>query len=240
MCFGFFFLFVFTFFFTACGPYVHVSDARPWLHGKDKPAEIDISGQWGSNDWGSANFSQNGNIITGSLGDFTVEGVVSGKDVYLLVTYQGSLHYTAHLSPLNIYTLSGKYSEGGFVDKNPDRRHIKLTSLGKIKSLAFDSDSNEIKWLINSDPADAHVFFKVVSSNNAIPKIEKRYLGNTPISKSNPLKIQGLTKENSSEVSIEIEISKRGYQGQTKIFNCKDIIETKEISWMFELQESDN
>lgn len=224
--------------FTACGPSIHIADARPWLHGKDKPAEIDITGQWGSSDWGSAHFSQNGNVLTGRLGDFSVEGVVSGKDIYLLITYDGSVYYTAHLSPVGDHALSGRYAEGTFVDQNASLKPIKLTSLGKIKSLGFDGDNFKIKWNLKSDPPDAHVFWRAISINKSIQKMEKRYLGNTPVEQLNPLKIQGLSKENVADVSIEVEISKRGYQNQKKIFNLKDIIEQKEISWMFELEES--
>ena len=60
--------------------------ARAWLSDQILPAEINISGSWRSRDWGDSFFSQTDRMIKGSLGNYPVEGVVSGSKAYLLAS----------------------------------------------------------------------------------------------------------------------------------------------------------
>lgn len=76
----------------------------PWLNtiSGNKPAEIDITGKWIDAEesrfgWGEGYLRQEANKIRGSIGDYNIEGVVSGKIVYLVFLYRGRVYYTARL-----------------------------------------------------------------------------------------------------------------------------------------------
>jgi len=77
----------------------------PWLNtiSGGKPPEIDITGKWrdtqgtGFFTWGEGYLRQEQNNISGNIGDYNIEGVVSGKIVYLVFLYRGRVYYTARL-----------------------------------------------------------------------------------------------------------------------------------------------
>lgn len=107
----------------------------------------------------------------------------------------------------------------------------------KQNSSAIEN-SSKIRWHFDSDPDNARIFWRVISSD---PKIENNtellYLGKTPFDETKPLNINGLTSENSNKVEIEIEIVKKGYVKQNKKFSSNLLFDQKEISWFFDLQE---
>ncbi len=75
----------------------------PWLNtiSGGNPPEIDITGKWcdtqgtGFFTWGEGYLRQEQNKISGNIGDYNIEGVVSGKKVYLVFLYAGTVYYTA-------------------------------------------------------------------------------------------------------------------------------------------------
>jgi hypothetical protein len=76
----------------------------PWLNtiSGNKPPEIDITGKWIDAEeswfgWGQGYLHQEANKIRGTIGDYNIEGVVSGKIVYLVFIYRGRVYYTARL-----------------------------------------------------------------------------------------------------------------------------------------------
>ena len=77
----------------------------PWFSAISggKPPEIDITGKWrdtqgtGFFTWGEGYLRQEQNNISGNIGDYNIEGVVSGKIVYLVFLYRGRVYYTARL-----------------------------------------------------------------------------------------------------------------------------------------------
>jgi hypothetical protein len=88
----------------------------PWLNtiSGGKPPDIDITGKWrdtqgtGVFTWGEGYLRQEKNKITGVIGDYNIEGVVSGKIVYLVFLYHGRVYYTARLE-MSQDMLTGNY-----------------------------------------------------------------------------------------------------------------------------------
>lgn len=81
-----------------------------WLAQHSQGARVSIGGQWSSADWGAAALTQNGRRVTGTLGNYSVEGVVSGYKAYLLLTSNGWVFYTAELERFSDGSLVGLYS----------------------------------------------------------------------------------------------------------------------------------
>ncbi len=91
-------------------------EINPWLNtiSGGKPAEIDITGKWhdtqgtGFFTWGEGYLRQERNKISGTIGDYNIEGVVSGKTVYLVFLSGGRVYYTARLEMFQ-NSLTGNY-----------------------------------------------------------------------------------------------------------------------------------
>ena len=88
----------------------------PWLNtiSGGKPPEIDITGKWydtqgsGFFTWGEGYLRQEQNKITGTIGDYNIKGVVSGKIVCLVFLSRNTVYYTARLEMFQDL-LSGNY-----------------------------------------------------------------------------------------------------------------------------------
>jgi hypothetical protein len=81
-----------------------------WLSDQTESAGINIAGNWTSNDWGRASFSQAGRKITGTIGSYTVHGVASGDHAYLLIAQGDWYYYSAVLSLQRPGLLTGRFS----------------------------------------------------------------------------------------------------------------------------------
>lgn len=93
-----------------------------------------------------------------------------------------------------------------------------------------------IRWYFDSDPRGARVFYRVISNNPAeVKNTNETYLTNTPYEETKGFSIQGLTYENSRNVTIEIKVSKKGYETQVKRYNVRQALDQQEISGFFEL-----
>jgi hypothetical protein len=81
------------------------NEIGPWLNtiSGGEPSEIDITGRWrdtrgtGFFTWGEGYLRQEGNKVSGVIGDYNITGVVSGKMGYLVFLYAGTVYYTARL-----------------------------------------------------------------------------------------------------------------------------------------------
>ena len=101
---------------TACGRTIPYNQAMSWLESQRRSPRIVIDGKWNSDDWGEANLSQRGRRVQGTIGGYDAEGVVSGTRVYLVITYNGSVHYTA-VAKATTNRINGTYNDrGGFAD----------------------------------------------------------------------------------------------------------------------------
>ncbi len=82
-----------------------------WLSANAGQPRINVAGHWYSEDWGAAEFKQQGNRVTGILDDYPVGGVVNGKTLYLAITDEGWTESTAVLSLTHPGALEGFSSE---------------------------------------------------------------------------------------------------------------------------------
>ena len=97
-------------------------------------------------------------------------------------------------------------------------------------------EQSVIRWYFDSDPRGARVFYRVISNNPAeVKNTNETYLTNTPYEETKGFSIPGLTYENSRNVTIEIKISKKGYEDQVKRYNVRQALDQQEISGFFEL-----
>ena len=97
-----------------------------------------------------------------------------------------------------------------------------------------------IRWYFDSDPRGARVFYRAISNNPAeVKNTNETYLTNTPYEETKGFGIPGLTYENSRNVTIEIKISKKGYEDQVKRYNVRQALDQQEISGFFELVPKD-
>lgn len=99
-----------------------------------------------------------------------------------------------------------------------------------------DMEKAIIRWFFDSDPRGARVFYRVISSVPAeVKNTNETYLTTTPIEETRGFNIPGLTYDNSRDVTIEIKVSKRGFEDQVKRFNVRQALDQQEISGFFEM-----
>ncbi|MFP4039020.1 MAG: hypothetical protein ACLFS7_00640 [Desulfosudaceae bacterium] len=106
-------------FLMACSTALTKADIDPWLQevAGDTEASINIEGRWqdvkadpnNPFGWGKGLFEQEGNRVTGSLGDYKIEGKVSGDTAYLVFLSGGEVYYTTRLERHEDDTLRGDY-----------------------------------------------------------------------------------------------------------------------------------
>lgn len=73
--------------------------SRAWLAANPASGHTRVAGNWQPDDegWGTASFQQSGSRVTGTIGLYTVEGHVSGDDLYLVMSDGGWAYYSAVL-----------------------------------------------------------------------------------------------------------------------------------------------
>lgn len=84
--------------------------AKQWLAANSGSASINVGGRWHADSWGGALLSQSSGKITGTLGDYTVNGVVKGRVVYLALSEDGWVYYTIMAKQTASGALEGFYS----------------------------------------------------------------------------------------------------------------------------------
>lgn len=106
---------------------------------------------------------------------------------------------------------------------------------------ATDMESTILRWFFDSDPRGARIYWRVISSvPTEVKNTNETYLTTTPLEEKRGFNIQGLTYKNSRDVTIEIKVSKRGYEDQVKRFNVRQALDQQEISGFFELVPKEN
>lgn len=81
-----------------------------WLSDQFEAAEVNVSGNWVSSDWGHGTLRQNGRNVSGALGGYNVTGVVSGRTAYLLIADGDWYYYSAILEMPRAGVLTGRFS----------------------------------------------------------------------------------------------------------------------------------
>lgn len=92
-----------------------------------------------------------------------------------------------------------------------------------------------VRWDVQSRPAGADVFWRVVSKTPSVKSTNNKYLQTTPYEATKSLDIRGLSYENSGDVRVILRCEKDGYYPQEKEFNVRMIIDQEEISAFFKL-----
>lgn len=105
---------------------------------------------------------------------------------------------------------------------------------------ATTMEDTVIRWYIDSDPRGARIFYRVISNvPNEVKNTNESYMTTTPFEETRGFSIPGLTYQNARNVTIEIKISKRGYEDQVKRYNVRQALDQQEISGFFEMVEKD-
>ena len=106
---------------------------------------------------------------------------------------------------------------------------------------ATSMEKSVIRWFFDSEPRGARIFWRVISSVPAeVKNTNETYLTTTPYEETRGFNINGLTYNNSRDVTIEIKVSKRGYEDQVKRFNVRQALDQQEISGFFELVKKES
>lgn len=119
---------------------------------------------------------------------------------------------------------------------------IKVTVVNQPETVTRQSagttemEKTILRWFFDSDPRGARIFYRVISNvPNEVKNTNEIYLTTTPLEETRAFNILGLTYDNSRDVTIEIKVSKRGYEDQIKRFNVRQALDQQEISSFFEL-----
>ena len=127
-------------FLSACATSsLNKAESNTWLDLRAGSADYDISGKWDSggswtDNWGTANFIQDGARFYGQLGSYYVDGSMNGNYLYLALSSGKSVYYTAVLKkdPEGNYT--GKVASGYIVDgPGADTAGVTLITLRRVK-----------------------------------------------------------------------------------------------------------
>lgn len=113
------------------------------------------------------------------------------------------------------------------------------SNMGKTQPTTETTESTPIlRWYFDSDPRGARIFYRVISNvPQQVKNTNESYLTTTPLEETRALNIPGLTYENAPDVTVEIKLSKRGYEDQVKRYNVRQALDQQEISGFFELVE---
>lgn len=84
--------------------------ADKWLSEQSASSSLQVGGLWDAADWGVTKFTQSGKNVTGTIGQFNVKGVVSGSKLFLAISEDGWVYYTAILERSSASMLTGSYS----------------------------------------------------------------------------------------------------------------------------------
>lgn len=93
------------------------ADIDPWLASMagDDPPMLDVEGKWrdpeseGLYGWGEGDILQDDNKIHGTIGSYSVKGLVSGETVHVVFFIDDKVYYTAKLEMPESGVLSGQY-----------------------------------------------------------------------------------------------------------------------------------
>ncbi|MBP8169356.1 MAG: hypothetical protein KAX99_06790 [Azonexus sp.] len=115
------------------------AESNTWLDLRAGAADYDISGKWDSGgswteNWGSANFIQDGARFYGQLGSYYVDGSINGNYMYLALSSGKTVYYTAALKKDPDGSYSGKVASGYIVDgPGAENAGVTLISLRRVK-----------------------------------------------------------------------------------------------------------
>lgn len=161
-----------------------------------------------------------GNILLGGIPGMAIDAA-TGQ----MMKYNTDL-LDVTLTPIEGYTEEEQIEAVTPVQPAVDRHNPGVT----------DAEKAIIRWYFDSDPRGARIFWRVISNVPAeVKNTNETYLTTTPIEETRSFNIPGLTYDNAQAVTIEIKVTKRGYEDQIKRYNVRQALDQQEISGFFEL-----
>ena len=128
------------------------------------------------------------------------------------------------------------YSDDPTVTQEQANQRVNRNNAGKT-----EMEKTILRWYFDSDPRGARIYHRVISSVPAeVKNTNETYLTTTPLEETRGFNIPGLTYDNSRDVTIEIKVSKRGYEDQVKRFNVRQALDQQEVSGFFELVKKES
>ena len=164
--------------------------------------------------------------MTNRYGEVIFEQVVDGIKSLSL-----NEAYTQALEQINWHKIASflkKSSEPKQLAKEEPRKEVEGYGNTALENTI-------VRWDVQSRPAGADVFWRVVSKTPSVKSTNNKYLQTTPYEATKSLDIRGLSYENSGDVRITLRCEKEGYYPQEKEFNVRMIIDQEEISAFFKL-----
>lgn len=145
--------------------------------------------------------------------------------------------YTQSLEKINWYRIASLLKESGpFLKESSAPKQQAKQESKEVKGYGNTALENTIiRWDVQSRPAGADVFWRVVSKTPSVKSTNNKYLQTTPYEATKSLDIRGLSYENSGDVRVILRCEKEGYYPQEKEFNVRMILDQEEISAFFRL-----
>ncbi len=167
---------------------------------------------------------------------FRKNGYESSSVAITYTKYQLKHNPTVYCDLKRSFSAANQTTKGDpTVTVTESRQHVDRHNPG-VTSM----EKSIIRWYFDSDSRGARIFWRVISSVPAeVKNTNETYLTTTPLEETRGFDIQGLTYNNSRDVTIEIKVSKRGYEDQVKRFNVRQALDQQEISGFFELVKKD-
>jgi hypothetical protein len=101
--------------FSSC--VITMTKVRTWLETQRGVSEIQIQGKWYSEQFGNTFIDQNGSSISGTIGNYYIEGVINKNIVIMAITSKNLFQYLAVVEMKDDY-MSGDYT-GEFKYRDP-------------------------------------------------------------------------------------------------------------------------
>ena len=170
--------------------------------------------------------------MTNIYGEVIFEQVVSSSYGSLVYSFSNCLKdaYKDALGKINWHKIAS------FLKKSSAPKQQVKQESKEVKGYGNTALENTIvRWDVQSRPAGADVFWRVVSKTPSVKSTNNKYLQTTPYEATKSLDIRGLSYENSGDVRVILRCEKEGYYPQEKEFNVRMIIDQEEISAFFKL-----
>ena len=169
--------------------------------------------------------------MTNRYGEVIFEQVVSSTGTGNTFSKELNDAYTQALEKINWHKIASFLKESSApkqLAKEEPRKQVEGYGNTALESTI-------VRWDVQSRPAGADVFWRVVSKTPSVKSTNNKYLQTTPYEATKSLDIRGLSYENSGDVRIILRCEKDGYYPQEKEFNVRMILDQEEISAFFRL-----
>lgn len=115
--------------FSCARKVVTMSEGDTWLQSMKGIPNMSVNGNWNVAEWGTAVLKQQGDQVTGSLGGYSVNGIVAGTNLYMVLSSSGEARYTVHFKKETDQHLTGYWAWNIVTMEEKDKWPIKMTRL---------------------------------------------------------------------------------------------------------------